>query len=132
MKSKTLKYHRSKKLKKGRSIKKNKLLSNSKKYFLSVCARCQRKLEDDAKCLGGTHNGVVCINHRSCLSCWFESEAKGKRNHESKLTKNIPLVDKPFNNRKPKCPGCFNKVPPFKIPPDVGTINHEGVIELDL
>lgn len=108
------------------------LRNTSTKGFFSGCARCQRKFVEGDDILGGLYDGVICSNHRSCISCWFEKKAKGKRAFESKKTRNIPLVDNPFSKRRPVCPGCFNHLPPFQIKetPYLGTVDSKGFVVL--
>ena len=105
------------------------------------CARCETLFEPDEKPLGGGFDGVICYKHRSCKYCWFgpdldtnwglDAPKKGERNKETKLTKNIPLVDDPFRKRTPHCPGCYKNLPPFNYTETIGKENSDGVIEID-
>ena len=81
-----------------------------------ICCRCELRIKANENVLGGSYNGVVCLNHRSCMSCWFDkTPIRAARKHEAAKTKNIGLVDKPFKGTKPLCPGCKKGLPPFEM-----------------
>ena len=90
--------------------------------FDNRCCRCRLRIVE-GKELGGTYNGVVCKNHRSCESCWFTCEYRyGKRFLEPKKTKNKPHVKSPrklsFTRNGEKaiqCFGCYYRVPFHKL-----------------
>jgi len=91
----------------------------------AICCRCESKIDKHEKALGGTYNGVVCLNHRSCMSCWFdETSIRGARMQETNKTKNIGLVDKPFKGMKPICPGCRKGLPPFELKKTVTPVQY--------
>lgn len=82
-----------------------------------ICCRCELRIKANETVLGGSYNGVVCLHHRSCMSCWFDkTPVRAARKHESGKTRNIGLVDKPFKGTKPLCPGCKKNLPPFIKP----------------
>lgn len=96
-----------------------------------ICCRCELRIKENEKVLGGSYDGVVCLRHRSCMSCWFDSTPlRGARKHESGKTKNIGLVDKPFKGTKPLCPGCKKGLPPFEKPKPVTYFEEDGVVNL--
>jgi len=71
------------------------------------CCRCLIDIPDGTS-LGGTYGGVVCIYHRSCQNCWWETNTIfGKRKKESEKTKYIPLVNSPRKGEKIECFGCL-------------------------
>ena len=131
--------------KKLKKLKKRKSRKTLQKYGdgdeFKGCARCETLFEADEKPFGGGFDGVICYKHRSCKYCWFGPELdtgwgldapkKGERNKETKLTKNIPLVDDPFRKRTPHCPGCYKNLPPFNYTETIGKKNSDGVIEID-
>jgi hypothetical protein len=93
--------------------------------FRKVCCRCELNLSDEQHVLGGLYNGVVCVKHRSCTSCWFtkftesnDKQLPGKRSLEVKETKLLPLVDsdKLLKNLFNNCLGCKKKIPPYNDP----------------
>ena len=113
-----------------------KLLRNrsqvQEKGFARICCRCELRIGENEHALGGGYDGVVCLNHRSCMSCWFDTAARGARKHESAKTKSIGLVNKPFKGITPLCPGCKKSLPPFAIKPKPANFTEEnGVISLD-
>lgn len=83
------------------------------KDFARICCRCELRIGDKEHALGGGYDGVVCLNHRSCMSCWFDTAARGARKFEAGKTKSIGLVNKPFIGTIPLCPGCRKGLPPF-------------------
>ena len=93
-----------------------------------ICARCLTNLNSN-DALGGSYGGVVCINHRICTDCWWNSDTlsikKGNRNKESRLTRSIPLVSNPRQNMKIKCYGCLYNVPFIKK--DLVKFNGSGL-----
>ena len=90
--------------------------------FRKVCCRCELNLTQNA--LGGIYDGVICVKHRSCTSCWFntysesnENEIVGQRNSETVETKYLPLVG--YDKKPPLfevCPGCSKNIPPYNDP----------------
>lgn len=101
-----------------KSMKQRHLLNNRTRLkgepAARICCRCELRIKADETVLGGSYNGVVCLNHRSCISCWFDkTPIRAARRHEAAKTKNIGLVDKPFV--KPLCPGCKKGLPPFEV-----------------
>ena len=100
-----------------------------------ICCRCELRIKENEHVLGGGYDGVVCLRHRSCKSCWFEGTARGARKHEAGKTKNIGLVNKPFKGTKPLCPGCKKGLPPYEIippyKPSKFTVRDDGVISLE-
>ena len=96
-----------------------------------ICCRCELTLLPNERMCGGGYGGVVCKNHRSCLSCWFEEVPMGKRKEEPEDTKNVCFVNKPFHARGVKCPGCFNKLLPYVLMnmPSM-KIDDDGIIDL--
>ena len=86
--------------------------------FDESCCRC-RMLTHPSTELGGIYGGVICVNHRSCLKCWFNAESQyGQRKKEPKLYRKIPLVNCPRRKLKKRngdnaieCFGCYYKVP---------------------
>tara|TARA_B110000261_G_scaffold161926_2_gene204411 strand:+ start:333 stop:1283 length:951 start_codon:yes stop_codon:yes gene_type:complete len=123
------------KRKKGNRSKTRKNTSYSE-ITLKSCCRCEQPIKNNKDALGGRANGVICLHHRSCQSCWWGDSITGKRNEESDKTKNIGLVDHPFHDRKPKCPGCVLRsnglpYPPYVEPVDIGTMNSDNIIEID-
>ena len=97
-----------------------------------ICCRCELALSPPEHLFGGSYGGVVCRNHRSCISCWFdEAPGLGKRAEESDETKKICFVDKPFHARDVKCPGCFNQLPPYVLPSvPLVVVLDDGTIDL--
>lgn len=74
----------------------------------NLCCRCLRDIKEP---LGGKFGGVVCIYHRSCQSCWWETvSCYGHRKTEKKETKNIALVDGPRKGMRQECFGCFYQI----------------------
>jgi len=88
-------------------------ITKEEQDFARICCRCELRIGDKEHALGGGYDGVVCLNHRSCMSCWFDTAARGARKHESAKTKSIGLVNKPFKGTIPLCPGCRKGLPPF-------------------
>jgi len=103
------------------------------KDFVRICCRCELIIGVNEHALGGGYDGVVCLNHRSCMGCWFDTVARGARKHESKKTKNIGLVNKPFKGTTPLCPGCKKGLPPFEIKsaPTQYTVDDDGVVNIE-
>jgi len=119
----------------GKSKKSRKSLSNQKKLktassnrrllinrrriieepFAKICCRCELRITDNKHALGGGYDGIICMRHRSCSSCWFDSSARGARKLEAAKTKRVGLVNKPFKGSTPLCPGCKKGLPPFEI-----------------
>lgn len=89
-----------------------------------VCCRCNELILNNP--LGGKYNGIVCLGHRSCVDCWFETTYKGKRSSESPTTKQIPLVDKPFK----QCIGCINNAPFVSTYKPINLKINENIIDL--
>lgn len=85
--------------KKRRTLLKNRLRVKEKD-FAKICCRCELRIRDNEHALGGGYDGVVCLNHRSCTGCWFDTVARGARKLEAAKTKNIALVNKPFKPTK--------------------------------
>ena len=99
-----------------------------------ICARCEAPLLHNA--LGGYYDGIICLQHRCCVDCWFETNPTGKRVYEKEETRYTPLVENPFKGRTTKCIGCLKKLPFYekrKIEPlyDIGVEDDDGVIVLD-
>lgn len=67
------------------------------------CGRCSRQ----SATLGGVYGGVVCVGHRICPECWWETLPLGARQKEGR-TRLEPLGGevKLF----PKCIGCLRGV----------------------
>ena len=110
--------------KSARKSKKQRVLTRHRtelkeKTEAQICCRCELRIHENEKVLGGSYDGVVCLKHRSCMSCWFDkAPLRGARKHEAGKTKHIGLVDKPFKGTKPLCPGCKKQLPPFdKVKP---------------
>ena len=130
-----------KKRKSGSSMRKTKtqrtLLINrsriSEKEFAKICCRCELRIGDNEHALGGGYDGVVCLSHRSCSGCWFETTARGARKFEAAKTKHIGLVNKPFKGTTPLCPGCRKGLPPFAIKPKPTTFREDsdGIISIE-
>ena len=96
-----------------------------------ICCRCELKIKDDENVLGGSYDGVVCLKHRSCMSCWFDStHLRGARKYESGKTKGVGLVDKPFKGTKPLCPGCKKSLPPYERAKSATYNEEDGVVNL--
>lgn len=103
------------------------------KDFARICCRCELRIGDKEHALGGGYDGVVCLNHRSCMSCWFDTAARGARKHESAKTKHIGLVNKPFQGTIPLCPGCKKGLPPFEMKTTARqyTVGDDGVVNIE-
>jgi hypothetical protein len=98
---------------------------------VKICCRCELGIKENEKVLGGSYDGVVCLKHRSCMSCWFDAAPqRGARKHESGKTKTIGLVDKPFKGTKPLCPGCKKGLPPYEKAEPLTYYEEDGVINL--
>lgn len=119
--------------KKRRTLLKNRLRVKEKD-FAKICCRCELRIRDNEHALGGGYDGVVCLNHRSCTGCWFDTVARGARKFEAAKTKNIALVNKPFKGSIPICPGCKKGLPPFQIKPTSTTqytVDDDGVVNIE-
>ena len=102
------------------------------KDFARICCRCELRIGDKEHALGGGYDGVVCLNHRSCMSCWFDTAARGARKFEAAKTKKIGLVNKPFKGTIPLCPGCRKGLPPFEMATTRQyTMDDDGVVNID-
>lgn len=103
--------------------------------FAKICCRCELRIKEGEHVLGGGYDGVVCLRHRSCMSCWFDKTARGARKHESKYTQFIGLVNKPFKGTTPLCPGCKKGLPPYDMmkPSKLSkfTVGSNGVISIE-
>lgn len=96
-----------------------------------ICCRCELRIKENEKVLGGSYDGVVCLKHRSCMSCWFDAAPqRGARKDESGSTKKIGLVDKPFKGTKPLCPGCKKGLPPYEQAKPATYYEEDGVVNL--
>jgi hypothetical protein len=83
---------------------------------MKSCCRCLTNLIEPLA-LGGYYDGVVCINHRVCEDCWWNSDSlsnkKGRRRIENFQTQNIALVNNPRKNEEIKCYGCIYSLPSY-------------------
>ena len=71
------------------------------------CARCRLPILE-GKELGGTYDGVICKNHRSCEKCWFGKDYHyGRRASEVFHSRSKPLTEKPLFD----CFGCHFGAP---------------------
>jgi hypothetical protein len=110
-------------------------ITKEEQDFARICCRCELRIGDKEHALGGGYDGVVCLNHRSCMSCWFDTAARGARKHESAKTKPIGLVNKPFKGTVPLCPGCRKGLPPFfemktRTTARQYTVDDDGVVNI--
>ena len=93
------------------------------------CCRCLNQLNQN-EALGGTYNGVVCIYHRVCPSCWWEDTPQGFRKKENLNSRFIPLVDKPRQNEEIQCFGCLYQIEKINyIKLSFGTKNNPIIIK---
>ena len=119
------------------SLMRNRSRMINEQDFARICCRCELRIGDKEHALGGGYDGVVCLNHRSCMSCWFDTAARGARKHESGKTKPIALVNKPFKGTIPLCPGCRKGLPPFSEMKTTArtarqyTVDDDGVVNID-
>jgi hypothetical protein len=116
-----------------KTMKRKTLLKKRKEEsFAKICCRCELRIKEGEHALGGGYDGVVCLRHRSCMSCWFDETARGARKHETKETQFIGLVNKPFKGTTPLCPGCKKGLPAYEmIKPSKFTVGYSGVISIE-
>jgi hypothetical protein len=102
---------------------------------MKSCCRCLTNLTEPFA-LGGNYGGVVCINHRICSDCWWNSDTvsynKGRRRIEKSQTRNIALVNNPRKNEEIKCYGCLYSIEPYNdiiVYKGIGTNNEPIEIE---